>query len=505
MKIVRITSWEKLLSASALAALVTTLGILPQARGELVYEPEVSPQAPAQVRADDREQMRTALAASEKAQATVQAAQPVQQQVVVAPAPVAQPVYQQPVYQQPVYQQPVYQQPVYQQQQVAVAPVQQVAPAPVYAAPQAQVAPIPTVAQAQAPAPQGVSADGTPQTDVQSLSKTELMRRERTRTELKNEDLLEERLEELRLRDEKKRTDQLLGQDPSLNNGGVQTVQSVAPVSGLATQGVVSPVTDHAGVQMAAPVSTVDQANAAAPQLVSPYTQAAQYQQASAQSVATSQVLPQEESHKSSISLVPHFGVSSMSSNSIFNVTSGFSAGADLDLPISDNVAFELGYSYNQYGVSTPEASSSYYYGGYSPMYGSNLTLKQNVITAGVKAHVLGEDYRFRPYVAGGGGYAMASLNLPDTTLNTMPTGYQPQSYSSDAFLAYIGVGFDASVAKNVSLGASFRYYDALSSNSSNSQVYYGYNSVNPTTAYTGASLSESSFYTFAGDCAFSF
>ena len=187
-------------------------GIFAQARGELVYEPEVSPQAPAQVRADDREQMRTVLSASEKAQATVQASQPVQQVAVqqVAPAPVyaaptpaAQPVYQQPIYQQPVYQ-----------QQVAVAPVQQVAPAPVYAAP-APVAAAPAV-QAQASAPQGVSADSAPATEVQSLSKTELMRRERTRTELKNEDLLQERLEELRLRDEKKRTDQLLGQDASL-------------------------------------------------------------------------------------------------------------------------------------------------------------------------------------------------------------------------------------------------------------------------------------------------
>ena len=78
-------------------------------------------------------------------------------------------------------------------------------------------------------------------------------------------------------------------------------------------------------------------------------------------------------------------------------------------------------------------------------------TLKQNVITAGVKAHVLGADYKFRPYVAGGGGYAMASLNYPDQTLNQIPGGYQPQSYSSDAFVAISG-RFDATVAKNVSL-----------------------------------------------------
>ena len=80
------------------------------------------------------------------------------------------------------------------------------------------------------------------------------------------------------------------------------------------------------------------------------------------------------------------------------------------------------------------------------------------MITAGVKAHVLGADYKFRPYFAGGGGYAMASLNYPDQTLNMIPGGYQPQSYSSDAVLAYVGAGFDATVAKNVSLGVSFRY-----------------------------------------------
>ena len=55
------------------------------------------------------------------------------------------------------------------------------------------------------------------------------MRRERTREELKNEDILQERLEELRLRDEKRRTDQLLGttsQDPNA---------PVAPIAGLQT------------------------------------------------------------------------------------------------------------------------------------------------------------------------------------------------------------------------------------------------------------------------------
>src|SRR4051812_40446870 len=119
------------------AGLLATLGLLPQARAELVYEPEgvseVSNNTPAQVRAEDRAATRDALEASERVQTTVQSTRLVSE-------------------------------------------------------PQAAVQP-----------------------EVQSQSRTELMRRERTRTELKNEDILQERLEELRLRDEKRRGQQLLG------------------------------------------------------------------------------------------------------------------------------------------------------------------------------------------------------------------------------------------------------------------------------------------------------
>jgi hypothetical protein len=153
-------STKQMISVGTLAVAFTTFSYLPTGRAELVYEPEISPAAPAAVRADDRSQMRTALQSSEKAQATVQAAQPVQQ---VQQVQAAQPQVQ------------------------YVAPVQPVA---VYS-----VTTPAQVAEAQVPAVQsGVSTSEAPQTEVQSLSKTELMRRERTRTELKNEDLLQERL-----------------------------------------------------------------------------------------------------------------------------------------------------------------------------------------------------------------------------------------------------------------------------------------------------------------------
>ena len=217
----------------------------------------------------------------------------------------------------------------------------------------------------------------------------------------------------------------------------------MVPVSGLATQGVVSPVTDHAGVQMAAPIPAEQQAAAPAPQMVLHILRLLKFKWLRLNQLRLLKFFL-EESNKSSISLVPHFGISSMSTNnSIFTVNSGFSAGVDLDLPITENVAFELGYTYNQYGVDLPGYGSSYY-GGYDPIYGSQdtFTLKQNVINAGIKAHVLGADYKFRPFVSGGGGYAMSSLNFPDQG-NMVPSGYQPQPYNSNAFVAYVGAGFD--------------------------------------------------------------
>src|SRR5207248_2605090 len=77
--------------------------------------------------------------------------------------------------------------------------------------------------------------------EVQNLSRTELMRRERVREEVKNEDILQERLEELRLRDEKRRTEAVMGSQSQS--------QSQSQASGIAASEVVvtPPATERPG------------------------------------------------------------------------------------------------------------------------------------------------------------------------------------------------------------------------------------------------------------------
>ena len=233
------------------AGILVSVALLPQARGELVYE-EQAPQAGAAAqpqtvdpRTDDRQSLRQVISASQKAQTTLAVSQPAP--VAVAPAPVAlapAPVALAPA---PVALAPA---PVaLAPAPVALAPAPvALAPAPVYV--QAPVAAQPVVV-APAPAPAVVTAQTAVATagaetapaastpEVQNLSKTELMRRERVRVELRNEDVLQERLEQLRLRDEKHRTDELIAGKPLDETAVTTTAAAPAATPALQNQLVV--------------------------------------------------------------------------------------------------------------------------------------------------------------------------------------------------------------------------------------------------------------------------
>lgn len=442
---------KKIMSALG-AGVLATFAMLPTARAELVYEPEVSPNAPMDVRADDRAATRQALGASERAQVTVQASR-------VAPV---------------------------------VAPAQPVL-VPVQVQPQLQIA-----------APQQAVQEA-PVTDVQSLSKTELMRRERTRTELKNEDLLQERLEELRMRDENRRTGQLLG-----NGQAAGVAAEVAPVQGMAPQSqmVTSPVTDHPGEEAVAPIPSAVQAQ----QYASPnsaYTPAAQAQMAASSQV--NMALPNsDESNKTSFYIAPRGGVSSMSTNGPFDVKGKFALGVAAGTVISDNLAFELGYTYSEYGISYA------YQQNYMGQNFETYTLKQSTIDANLKLYFLGPEAKLRPFVSGGFGYAMASTNYSQNLQNSWGVAnYQNiyPDYKTNSYLGTIGAGLDMKVNKAISIGAAFKYYTVLSSTQDNQLAYGNYNNpgavmlvgAQSPAALPAASLSQTGFYTMTVGLNFAF
>jgi hypothetical protein len=88
-------------------------------------------------------------------------------------------------------------------------------------------------------------------------------------------------------------------------------------------------------------------------------------------------------------------------------------------------------------------------------------------------------------------------------------------SYEDSAFLGYLSGGMDVHVAKNISVGAEFKYYQVLSSSQNNNfSNYYGMMYYNPNPAYSygasdtavaGTNLASSNFYSILGDVSFSF
>ncbi|MGZ6370473.1 MAG: hypothetical protein ACXWPM_06975 [Bdellovibrionota bacterium] len=424
-----------------LRAALLAIVMIPGARAELVFENntnaatsddaamEAAPAAPAP-RGGDRENLRQALGASEKARATVQT---------------------------------------------------QAAPAPLAAAP-AQVTQTP-VAQAQ--------ADASSASDVQNLSKAELMRRERVREELKNEDILQERLEELRLRDERRRTDQLLGVQAATGAEGAAPAQAVAapaPATAVQTQVISAPVTERPGELQAGP--QIASATMATDRIGS---------SASAPISASSVFMMQDPGDSRQwVTFAPRAGMTGIFAPVGYDVRPKFGAGATAAVNVSDYVGIEAAYTYSEIGygmgsnnwlVGQNQALATYYGNRVLP---DTQTLKHNAFDLGVKVHVLNPTFRIRPFIGGGGGYSLSYINYGSQYvqgLQSVGDTASAQDYKVNAFQGYVSAGLDIQITKNIALGAEFRYYHILTASENAPLNLYGLSNLNPYAApytYTG-------------------
>ncbi len=381
-------------------------------------------------------------------------------------------------------------------------PVQviQTQPAPVAVPAQ----PYPVFITAPAPAPVAAPA-AAPAASEQVQSRTELVRRERMREELRNEDLLQERLEDLRLQDEKRRTGQVLGQadasptSPAPLGGFAATTVASSPAPVIQEQVVSVPVSDQGA--SSAGVSTL---------------RAADFQSSSGDEVFT-------------IRIVPRGGLSSFAGASPYNIQGRYTVGAGLDMGVSDHLGFEINYSYSDYGLALNDSTAlalsgllnpyGFAYGGANNWTGA---LKQNVVDAGLKLHLLGMASRIRPFIGGGGGYSRSFLNYDPRILNFLRQyGYGvPADYELSQFLAYATAGLEIRISKSVNVGASYRYYTVLSSRQNqdlyNPALYgaypgalYGYGGLGGMNSvgqqFVGGSLSNTSFNSVTATVSFLF
>lgn len=445
-------------------SLVAVVGVIAAtaAHAELVYDTaQAELNAGQSVRVDDRSNLREVMNSAHKAQTTRAVQAPAQQVQIIQPSP----------------------------------GYQVVQPAPVLVAPSA---------------PETLVANGP--ADVQNMGKAELLRRERVREELKNEDIIQERLEQLRLRDEQSRTDKILGKTDS----APETAPSAMYAPQMEEVTVAPPATQAPGqsepvmVQVAPAQQQVIVAPAPRmqPQAQYYYAPAAADQLGMGSSSVSTTSLDEEKTH---VMLIPRAGLSSMGSDSGITVSGRYSAGLGIDIGASENMLFQIGYLYSEYGVRMPGYS---YYG----LGAEQLALNQNVFDAGLKFYLLNTSAKIRPFVGGGAGYSMAYLNYDSTAVNYWRNmGYSmPADYEMNQFLGILSAGLDVKINKSINVGAVFKYHSILSSSEKNgldSRGFYGpqagYSGANtgvtPIQSYAGASLARSSFYSILAGVSFTF
>lgn len=330
------------------------------------------------------------------------------------------------------------------------------------------------------------NAEADSSSGAETTSRTEMMRRQRVREEIQNEDALTERLESLRLRDERART-------------------------GTITSGWDSAEAHPQGPAYVAPMQTetVTRTTVSNHETVEALTK-------------SSDDYREPEHDNTRIYVQGRGGVAMMSANGEgYDVNSRYSLGVGLGFVVTSNLSVEAGYSFNEYGVSMGYPYGYPTYGNYN--YNGNSTgdetiaMKQNVVDLGLKLHVLGVDSRVRPYVSAGAAYAKSYVNFDEKYLQQYNQAYGNTNaypdYELSQFLGYLGTGLDVRLSRVVSISGNFRYYGVFSSRENqplNSYPGYyggGYSSyaANPQVQQAGGSLAGRGFYTLGAGLTFVF
>lgn len=372
----------------------------------------------------------------------------------------------------------------------------------------------PAVASPVSVPPEEVPAQETVSRPESFLSKMELLRRARVREELKNEDLLQGRLEELRLRDEQRRTEQLVGvlmAGEGAPSGSAVTASTGSTASVMKEEFVVPPVTERPG-----------QTGESLPEISQP-------QEASEQVALSSDLSTPEKGPALGVSLsvMPRAGISSMAGSYSFDIHSKYTAGVSIGVGVSDSMALEVGYAYTDFGVSlastSPWVQNYAYTHGYFNRDFESYAMKQNVVDGGMKFQLLGPTAKVRPFVGGGAAYSKSFVNYDHRILESYDgsSSYSGGSewasdYEISSFLGYLSTGMDIRLSPGISVGAVFKYYAVLSARESGAalaspaggyQPYYGSYGTSPEfeKLMVGSTLARASFYSILAGASFSF
>lgn len=220
----------------------------------------------------------------------------------------------------------------------------------------------------------------------------------------------------------------------------------------------------------------------------------------------------EEESFISKFRVSPVIGKTFINSD-FYKVDSRYTAGINLEMDVSDNLAGYLGYSYSQYdiglGMGNPLYTGGFGNNGY--MNGGNLQqlqYNQNLFEGGLRLYLFPTESKFRAHVGAGLGYNKGYLNYKQNAWNTWG-GYNPYlnttDYEVSSYLGLLETGAEIRVGKNVSVGALFKYATVLSSSENQPLNNYGFiqngynNQISQDQRVVGGSLARDSFYSILG------
>jgi hypothetical protein len=235
--------------------------------------------------------------------------------------------------------------------------------------------------------------------------------------------------------------------------------------------------------------------------------------------VSSSAVITEAGSNEEKLSVMvsPRGGLASMSSVAGYTVQSRYSAGVELGVAASDHVSFGVGYSFSEYGVlinsSNPWVYNLQWYTGTQEA----IAMKQNVIDATLKLHLLGPESRVRPYLGGGAAWSKSFINYDQRIIDGLyQSGLRDlaRDYEAYSILGSVSTGLDIRITKSISVGAQFKYYTVVTSRetqSLNNAALSGYSYGYPAGYYDGdkqvlgGSLARQAFYTVTGGLSFTF
>jgi opacity protein-like surface antigen len=318
---------------------------------------------------------------------------------------------------------------------------------------------------------------------------SEILKEERVRYETRNNDEVQKQLELLRIRDEKRRLDRLLGEtDGTSGSDTIQAAPMREETVGELKQEMIP--TAQPGVQRGAPTP------------------------ADGESSATYNASLEVEDDSTKVLLSPRFGFSNFTGANLGDtIRPNFSMGAQISLIVSENMAADIGYTYNSFslgagaGMNTGYPMPNYGYGfqygypGVVPYLPGNMqniyTMRQHMFDFGMRFYLLNEKMKLRPFVGGGGAYSRGTVNFDQAIMQSSQqfSNSPGGDYIMDSFLGTLSGGVDFKLSKQVTLGMMAKYYFPLSTNRRFSNPFqYTYSYMDPR-EMIGAALADSGMY----------